>query len=64
MNNHLSKLKTQGPNPGRPLEQSPVRLMCSKCGMSTDVHDIDFCKRDMKRPNLVDTLKISLLTSW
>ena len=50
MNNHLSKLKTQGPNPGRPLEQSPVRLMCSKCGMSTDVHDIDFCKQVMKRP--------------
>ena len=50
MNNHLSKIKTQDPNPGRPLEQSPVRLMCSKCEMSTDVHDIDFCKRVMKRP--------------
>ena len=50
VNNHLSKHKMQGPNPGRPLEQSPIRLLCSKCGKSTDVHDEDFCKRVMKRP--------------
>ena len=52
INNYQSKLKTQGPNPGRPLEQSAVSLMCSKCGMSNDVHDIDFCKRVMKRPQI------------
>ena len=37
VNNRLSKHKMQGPNPGRPLEQSPIRLLCSKCGKSTDI---------------------------
>ena len=49
INNYQSELKTQGPNLGRPLQQSPVSLICSKCGMSNDVDDIDFCKRVMKR---------------
>ena len=52
INNYQSKLKTQGPNLGGPLEQSPVILMCSKCGISNVVHDIDFCKRVMKRPQI------------
>ena len=54
INNHLSKLKVQVPNLGRPLEQSPIILLCSKCGKSTNVHDDDFCKRVMNVHNILN----------
>ena len=35
---------------GRPLEQSPRRSMCSKCGQFMDSHDKYSCNKVLKHP--------------
>ena len=50
LNNFIIKLNTHGPRPGRPLEQSPCKVMCSKCGRYLENHDEKFCRNITKHP--------------
>ena len=51
LNNCMVKLKTHGPKPGRPLEQSPCRTMFSKCGKFLENHNDKFCRNILKHPH-------------
>ena len=51
LNNYMVKLKTHGPKPGRPLEQSPCRTMSSKCGKFLENHNDKFCRNILKHPH-------------
>ena len=50
LNNYIIKHKKQAPKPGRPLEQSPCRPMCSKFGRFMDNHSDIFCQSIMLHP--------------
>ena len=39
VNNRLTKLQSNLSSAGRPLEQSPIKSLCSKCGQFMDSHD-------------------------
>ncbi|EER18744.1 hypothetical protein Pmar_PMAR006364 [Perkinsus marinus ATCC 50983] len=41
--------KSTTPGPGRPIEQSPVKLICSKCGRDLFDHDDAHCQAVRKR---------------
>ena len=55
LNNFLTKLIVNAPQPGRPLEQSPSVSICSKCGMHLDNHDLKFCSSVLKYPQSYTT---------
>ncbi|KAF4705043.1 hypothetical protein FOZ62_005402, partial [Perkinsus olseni] len=49
--NTLQKKHSAAPQKGRPLQQSPPRPMCSKCGQYMDSeHDLSTCDGGKKRP--------------
>ncbi|KAF4678969.1 hypothetical protein FOZ60_015801 [Perkinsus olseni] len=49
--NTLQKKHSAAPQKGRPLQQSPPRPMCSKCGQYMDSeHDLSTCDGVKKRP--------------
>ncbi|EER02729.1 hypothetical protein Pmar_PMAR008500 [Perkinsus marinus ATCC 50983] len=49
--NTLQKKHSAAPQKGRPLQQSPPRPMCSKCGQYMDSeHDLGTCDSVKKRP--------------
>ena len=50
LNNFIIKLNNHGPRPGRPLEQSPCKEMCSNCGRYLEIHDDKFCRNITKHP--------------
>ena len=50
LSNFMVKYKNQTPRPGRPLEQSPCKPMCSKCGRYMENHSEKFCKSTMLHP--------------
>ena len=50
LSNYIVKYKNQVPKPGRPLEQSPCKPMCSKCGRYMDNHSDKFCQSIMLHP--------------
>ncbi|KAF4741814.1 hypothetical protein FOZ63_033301 [Perkinsus olseni] len=49
--NALERAHSVLPKPGRPLEQSPPKLICSKCSTPADRHDDLLCERVKKRPH-------------
>ena len=51
VNNRLVKFQSNISSAGRPLEQSPPRLMCSKCGQFMDNHDNNLCNKTMQHPS-------------
>ena len=50
LSNFMVKYTNQTPRPGRPLEQSPCKPMCSKCGRYMENHSEKFCKSTMLHP--------------
>ncbi|KAF4706687.1 hypothetical protein FOZ62_028902 [Perkinsus olseni] len=48
--NFLQAQHSNAPKKGRPLEQSPPKAMCSKCGQPIADHDDAFCAMVMKNP--------------
>ena len=46
----MIKLKNQASRPGSPLEQSPCRPMCSKCGQYMENHSDKLCQSVMLHP--------------
>ena len=50
VNNRLIKMQSNLSSAGRPLEQSPRRSMCSKCGQFMDSHDKYSCNNVLKHP--------------
>ena len=50
VNNRLTKMQSNLSSAGRPLEQSPRRSMCSKCGQFMDSHDKNSCNKVWKHP--------------
>ncbi|KAF4655163.1 hypothetical protein FOL47_009557, partial [Perkinsus chesapeaki] len=44
----VERSKSSKPSVGRPLEQSPQKDICNKCGQPRDDHDDAFCKLVMK----------------
>ena len=46
----MIKLKNQAPRPGRPLDQSPCRPMCNKCGQYMENHSEKLCQSVMLHP--------------
>ncbi|KAF4691089.1 hypothetical protein FOZ60_016192, partial [Perkinsus olseni] len=49
--NALERAHSVLPKPGRPLEQSPPKLICSKCFTPADRHEDLLCERVKKRPH-------------
>ena len=50
VNNRLTKIQYNLSSAGQPLEQSPRRSMCSKCGQFMDSHDKNSCNKVWKYP--------------
>ena len=50
LSNFMVKYKDQAPRPGGPLEQSPCKPMCSKCGRYMENLSEKFCKSTMLHP--------------
>ena len=50
VNNRLTKLESNLSSAGRPLEQSPIKSLCSKCGQFMDSHDKNACNKVLKHP--------------
>lgn len=48
--NATLRLQSNTPKPGRPTKHSPVRKICSRCGVAEDEHDDKHCKMALKRP--------------
>ena len=48
-NNRISKMQSNKSSAGRPLEQSPRRSLCSKCGQFMDSHDKNACNKVLKQ---------------
>ena len=50
VNNRLTKLQSNLSSAGRPLEQSHIKSLCSKCGQFMDSHDKNACNKVLKHP--------------
>ena len=51
VNNRLTKLQSNLSSAGRPLEQNPIKSLCSKCGQFMDSHDKNACNKVLKHPS-------------
>ncbi|KAF4676857.1 hypothetical protein FOL47_004560 [Perkinsus chesapeaki] len=51
LSNEKEKFKSDTPKPGRPAKHSPIKKICTRCGLPENEHNDKLCKLALKRPH-------------